>query len=78
MSDQPTAGDRLDAKLEAVRQTVGELRADVEQAGDALQQRTIDAVNALSAEVDELQADWANRTATDVDPPTDPPPPANA
>ena len=61
MSDTSTPGDRLDTKLAEMRQTVDELRAAIEAAGDNMRGRVVALVDELSAKIDELQEAWDTR-----------------
>ena len=60
MTDEQTPGQRLDALLAELRQTVHDLRLAVEAKGDELEAGIRDGVQAVSAKIDEIQAEWGH------------------
>ena len=60
MTDTPTPGQRLDALIAELRQTVHDLRSTVEAKGDEIEANIRDGVQAVSAKIDEIQAEWGH------------------
>ena len=62
MTDTPTPGERLDARLAALHEAFEELRAAVEARADQVgaQKRIRDLVATVSARIDDVQAEWGH------------------
>jgi hypothetical protein len=62
MSDtNPTAGDRVDAAIDAAKAAAADLREKLTVAASGIADDVSAAVNAVSDRIDEIQAAWAAR-----------------
>jgi hypothetical protein len=61
MTDTATPGERLDVLIGELRTKADELRGAMEEFGNEFRDDFASMIDSLSAKIDEVQAEWAER-----------------